>query len=87
MLLDAAKKVNIALYRQRRPIELEDGIIKLNSKRMALEAQIQKQFIWNTDKQLNEEKIIDLSREMQTLNKEKRNSEENKVITGVTINL
>ena len=45
VLLDATKKVNIALYRQRRPIEPEDGIIKLNSKRMALEAQIQKQFI------------------------------------------
>ena len=67
VLLDATKKVNIALYRQRRPIEPEDGIIKLNSKRMALEAQIQKQFIWNTDKQLNEETKIDLSREMQKL--------------------
>ena len=47
---------------------------------------MQKQFIWNTDKQLNEEKIVDLNREMQTLYKEKRNSEENKVITEVTNN-
>ena len=38
VLLDAAKKANAPLYRQGRPIELEDRIIKLNSKRMALEA-------------------------------------------------
>ena len=38
VLLDAAKKANTPLYRQRRPIELEDRIIKLKSKRMALEA-------------------------------------------------
>ena len=44
-LIDAAKKANIPLYRQRRPIELEGTIIKLNSKPVALEAQIKKQFI------------------------------------------
>ena len=38
VLLDTAKKANTPLYRQRRPIELEDRIIKLKSKRMALEA-------------------------------------------------
>ena len=38
VLLHAAKKANTPLYRQGRPIELEDRIIKLNSKRMALQA-------------------------------------------------
>ena len=38
VLLDAAKKANTLLYRQGRPIEHEDRIIKLNSKRMALKA-------------------------------------------------
>ena len=31
---------------------------------MALDAQMENQFIWTTDKQLKEEKIVDLSREI-----------------------
>ena len=65
--IKSAKKSNIPLYRQRRPIQLKGRIIKLNSKWMAFEAQIQKQFIWTTNKQLKEEKIVDLNREIQTL--------------------
>ena len=49
-LIVAVKKPNIPLYRQWRPIELEGKIIKLNSKRIAPKAQIQKQFIWATKK-------------------------------------
>ena len=78
-LTDDAKKAKIALYRQRRTIELEDRIIKCNSKWMAHEAQMQKQFIWTKDKQLKEEKI-ELNWEIKTLYQEKRQSEEKKVI-------
>ena len=42
VLIDTAKKSNIALYKQKRTIELEGRITKVNSKRMALKAQIQK---------------------------------------------
>ena len=45
----------------------QDKIIKLNSKWMALEAQIQKQFIWTTDKQLKEEKTVYLNREINSI--------------------
>ena len=55
-LIDTAKKANIPLYRQRRAIELEGRVIKLNSKRMTVEVQIQKQFFRITDKQLKEKK-------------------------------
>ena len=65
--IKSAKKSNIPLYRQRRPIQLKGRIIKLNSKWTAFETQIQKQFIWTTNKQLKEEKIVDLNREIQTL--------------------
>ena len=51
------KKAIIPLYRQRRLIKLEGRIIKLSLKWMALEAQIQKQFIQTIDKQLKEEEI------------------------------
>ena len=57
VLIDTAKKSNIALYKQKRTIELEGRITKVNSKRMALKAQIQKQFIQIiTNKELKEEK-------------------------------
>ena len=53
---------------------------------MALKAQIRKQFIRTTDKQLKEEKLVDLDRETQILYQEKRQSEENKVIKEVKNN-
>ena len=57
VLIDTAKKSNIALYKQKRTIELEGRITKVNSKWMALKAQIQKQFIQIiTNKELKEEK-------------------------------
>ena len=57
VLIDTAKKSNIALYKQKRTIELEGRITKVNSKRMALKVQIQKQFIQIiTNKELKEEK-------------------------------
>ena len=57
VLIDTAKKSNIALYKQKRTIELEGRITKVNSKRMALKAQIRKQFIQIiTNKELKEEK-------------------------------
>ena len=76
-LTDDAKKAKIALYRQRRTIELEDRIIKCNSKWMVHEAQMQKQFIWTKDKQLKEEKI-ELNWEIKTLYQEKRQYQGNK---------
>ena len=45
--------------------------------------QIQKRFIWTSNKQLKEEEIVDLNREIQTLCQETRQSEENKVIKEV----
>ena len=51
-LIDTTKKASIPLYRQRRAIELEGRIIKLNSNRMTVEVQMQKQFIRITNKQL-----------------------------------
>ena len=53
-LIDTTKKASIPLYRQRRAIELEGRIIKLNSNRMTVEVQMQKQFIRITNKQLKE---------------------------------
>ena len=55
-LIDTTKKASIPLYRQRRAIELEGRIIKLNSNRMTVEVQMQKQFIRITNKQLKEKK-------------------------------
>ena len=55
-LIDTTKKARIPLYRQRRAIELEGRIIKLNSNRMTVEVQMQKQFIRITNKQLKEKK-------------------------------
>ena len=55
-LIDNTKKASIPLYRQRRAIELEGRIIKLNSNRMTVEVQMQKQFIRITNKQLKEKK-------------------------------
>ena len=55
-LIDTTKKASIPLYRQRRAIELEGRIIKLNSNRMTVEVQMQKQFIPITNKQLKEKK-------------------------------
>ena len=55
-LIDTTKKASISLYRQRRAIELEGRIIKLNSNRMTVEVQMQKQFIRITNKQLKEKK-------------------------------
>ena len=56
VLIDTTKKASIPLYRQRRAIELEGRIIKLNSNRMTVEVQMQKQFIRITNKQLKEKK-------------------------------
>ena len=39
-LIDTTKKASIPLYRQRRAIELEGRIIKLNSNRMTVEVQM-----------------------------------------------
>ena len=55
-LIDTTNKASIPLYRQRRAIELEGRIIKLNSNRMTVEVQMQKQFIRITNKQLKEKK-------------------------------
>ena len=55
-LIDTTKKASIPLYRQRRAIELEGRIIKLNSNRMTVEVHMQKQFIRITNKQLKEKK-------------------------------
>ena len=57
-LIDTTKKASIPLYRQRRAIELEGRIIKLNSNRMTVEVQMQKQFIRITNKQLKEKKWL-----------------------------
>ena len=71
-LIDVAKKTNIPLYRQERTLALGGSVVKLKSNRIAFETQTQKQFIRTTDKQLKEEKVVDLNREIKSLYQEKR---------------
>ena len=60
------------MYRQERTVALGGSVVKLKSNRIAFETQTQKQLIRTIDKQLKEEKIVDLNREIKSLYQEKR---------------